>query len=129
MGSLHQDVDNLAFFARFETCNNVTGSSISKSKQPRPIGSAIKRLTEYPGISNLEVVSYLEDGTLQYCIRLQTTWLAEDSSSDETHIFTYTGTQWIAYASELESEYTSWTALLEHLMDRASDRAYLHVRE
>lgn len=132
MGSFHHDSNNLAFFARLETCTNVADSEIPEFNQPADIVSAIAHLVESPGISNLEVVAFFDGDTIQYSTRLRTTWLAENNKSAETHTFKYTGIQWgdqIARANENGSEDISWTALLQHLMDRASDRAYLHVRE
>lgn len=134
MGSFYHDINNLAFFARFETFANLTNSDIPQFAKPEDIVSALTRLAESPGISNLEVVAFFDDNTtsIEYRIRLRTTWLAEGTSTVETHSFNYTGIEWserIAHEIEYGSEDTPWAALLQHIMDRASDRAYLHVRE
>lgn len=133
MGSFHHDVDNLAFFTRLETWTNVASCDIPHDHRSQNIFEAIARLAESPGLSNLEVVAFINNDTINYRARLSTTWLAGETSGVESHTYDYTGIDWsvhLALALESGSENViSSLSLLEHLMDRASDRAYLHVRE
>lgn len=132
MRSFHHDINNLAFFTRFETFINVVDSVVPDFIQPGNVVSAVARVAGSPGISNLEVVAFFANDSVQYRTRLRTTWFAGDTSSIETHSWNYTGMEWseqIARAKEDRHEEDSWILLLQHLMDRASDRAYLHVRE
>jgi hypothetical protein len=113
----------LDFFARFP---------VQRSKLARPergslftIGNAINRLTQGGGRSILEAVTVSDDNYSEggFIFRLTTVW--HDSREKEVRQFCLSESEWRDVLSQDDSKL--WTHLLQDLISRASDRAYLHV--
>ncbi|SMR45656.1 unnamed protein product [Zymoseptoria tritici ST99CH_1E4] len=129
-GAFHQDTDNLSFSVQLQTLSTVADSHEPIFEPCTSFIEAAQRLYFAPGVSNLELVAYYENEDIKYRARIRIRWITARGTSVESHTFNCTAAEWFDLLRDNQDDpATEWLYLLQDLTDRASDRAYLHVRQ
>ena len=89
----------------------------------------VSRLHRAPGISTLGFVAYEDEyGIMQYRASLSTTWHTAEGVSSEVKVFNNIDTE--DWRQRLNCDTTGdWPKMIDHIMQRCSDRAFFHVQE
>ncbi|KAK4620431.1 hypothetical protein CLAFUR0_11396 [Fulvia fulva] len=131
--NFHLRAENLTFSTRLDTPRSVGFSFLLPPELPaieqhNTLVDLVQRLSCSPGISNLEVLQFKFYGHERIRFRLTTTFLlATGFSHREVMMYEYTAIEWQRYRAANRD--LKWMKLLNNLVDRASDRAYLSARE
>lgn len=138
LGTYHLNQDTLGFFHRFEVKDS--GKDGSEPQGSAGLITAFNAISRFQGKSQLEVVSYTaSDGhETQYIFHL-TTESRQQNDGNSTNPPNQTHRTFYLTSSNLTANHflnkhkpttttPSWLALLTNLLDRTSDRAFLHVQ-
>ena len=149
LGSYHLTRSNLAFFHRIPV-NQYVGlsypSSFSACLHAEGFLDLIASLTKAPGESTLEIVSFDNGGSgggledVQHMFRAKISGSKPNQNAPETHTTIHTCQIPAAQLNALfkrfspsspssEAGHHPWLPLVSNLINRTSDRAYLHVAE
>ncbi|KAK4553609.1 hypothetical protein LTR86_009405 [Recurvomyces mirabilis] len=119
------DPDDLDFFHRLPVSSTISMNGVPRDPHPRCLIASMERLGANQGSSTFDIVGYYEDRVIVHRIRLTTIWKLSGGEVTEVKEFTIDKDELGALFVLTIDE--PWMRLLQHLLERASARAYFHV--